>query len=332
MNRLRTSWLRYRDLVPIYSGMFVVLGLTAILQSRSVFTLENITTLLVQIAPYILAAMAQTMIMLLGGIDLSVGAMISLASTIVATNLTHGDANWLVIVAVLLLTSLLGALTGILINLFKLPAIIVTLATSFIWGGVALRILPTPGGNVPDSVSLWLVGVYGPVPMMAVILLFCFLLWGYLRSTRIGLLIYSVGSNPVGARATGLSSWLAHAWAYGLSGFFAGLAGVALSAQTSSGNSHIGDPLTLSSIAAAVLGGVSFFGGEGKMAGSVAGAIVLGMLVNLLFYAGFTSFYQYIAEGVILLIVVGFTLWRRGGSLSASRMRGAAATREGGPV
>jgi ribose transport system permease protein len=331
MSYLRTLWQQYRDLIPIYGAMLIVLGLTAVLQSKNVFTLENITSLIVELTPYILAAMAQTLVMLLGGIDLSVGALISLSSTLVATHLNYGGANALVILGILAFTGILGALTGLFIDLFKLPAIVVTLATSFIWEGLAMRVLPTPGGEVPDSVALWLIGVYGPVPLMAVILLLCFVLWGYLRSTRVGLLIYAVGSNPKGARATGLSTRAAHAWTYGLAGVFAGLAGIVLSAQTSSGNAHIGDPLTLASIAAAVLGGISFFGGEGKMAGSVAGAIVLGMLVDLLFYAGFTSFYEYIAEGVILLLVVGFSFWRRSSSGRIPRLPGGAiTTREGG--
>ncbi|HEY4385537.1 MAG TPA: ABC transporter permease [Ktedonobacteraceae bacterium] len=316
-NPLRRFAGNYRDIIPIYVGMILVIILTAVLQGSSMFTQSNITTLLVQIAPFILAAMAQSLIMLLGGIDLSIGAMISLASTLIATNLTHGAANWLVVIGVLVLTGLLGVLTGVLIRVFNLPAIVVTLATSFIWGGLALRILPTPGGNIPNDISLWIVGVFGPIPLMAVILILCFVVWGYLRSTRIGLLIYSVGNNPKGARATGLSLLAAHAWAYGLAGVFAGLAGIILSAQTGSGDPSIGTPFQLSSIAAAVLGGISFFGGSGKMAGCVAGGIVLGLLVDLLFYAGFASFYQYVAEGVILVLVVGVAAWR-GGNLTLS--------------
>jgi ribose transport system permease protein len=319
MSRVSKLGQTYRDIVPIYIGMILIIVLNAALQGRSMFTQNNITTLLVELAPFILSSMAQSLIMLLGGIDLSIGAMISLSSTLVATHLIYGGANWLVILGVLVITGLLGVFTGIIIKLFNLPAIVVTLATSFIWGGLAQRILPTPGGNVPDSVSLWIVGVYGPLPLMVVILIVCFVIWGYLRSTSVGLLIYAVGDNPNGARATGLSSWSAHAWAYGLAGVLAGLAGIIMSAQTGSGDPHIGDPFQLSSIAAAVLGGISFFGGRGKMAGSVAGAIVLGMLVNLLFYAGFASFYQYVAEGVILVVVVGLTSWRNGSLASLSR-------------
>jgi ribose transport system permease protein len=328
--RLRVLLSDVQELVPIYAVMIVVIAANAALQGNLVSN-GNLTDLLVQLAPYILAAMAQTLVMLLAGIDLSVGAMMSLASTLLAKHLGHGSTDVLVVLVVLAITGALGALTGVLIAVLRLPAIIVTLATSFLWGGLALQILPEPGGNVPDGVSVWVTGSYGAVPMVAVLLVICFLAWGHLRRTRTGLRIYAAGDAARAAQVTGLSVPAAHAWAFGLAGVLAGLAGLVLSCQTSSGDPSIGDPFTLSAIAAAVLGGVSFFGGEGRMAGSVAGAVVIGMLVNLLLYANVSSFYQYIVQGAILIAVVAFTTWRKGVSLAALASGGQGATelREG---
>lgn len=323
--RLRGVVSEAQELVPIYAVMLVVIAANAALQGNLVAN-GNLTDLLVQLAPYILAAMAQTLVMLLAGIDLSVGAMMSLASTLLATHLGHGSVDLVVILVVLALTGALGALTGVLIAVLRLPAIVVTLATSFLWGGLALAILPEPGGAVPDGDAVWITGTYGAVPMVAVLLVICFAAWGHLRKTRTGLRIYAVGDGARAAQVTGLSVPAAHAWAFGLAGILSGLAGLVLSAQTGSGDPNIGDPFTLSSIAAAVLGGVSFFGGEGRMSGSVAGAVVIGMLVNLLLYANVSSFYQYIVQGAILIAVVAFTTWRKGVSLAALAARGQGAT------
>ncbi len=165
-----------------------------------------------------------------------------------------------------------------------------------------------------------------PLPSVAIILVAAILLWQFPRDTSIGLHIYATGDNPHAARVTGVSLWASYAWAFGLGGLFSGLAGIVLSAQTSSVDPHIDDPFTLSSIAAAVVGGVSFFGGDGKVVGSIAGAVVIGILVSLLVFQGVSSFWQGVVEGVILVIVVAITTWRRGAGLSglATRARGVA--------
>jgi ribose transport system permease protein len=328
-SRLRRLTGEAQELVPIYAVMVVVIAANAMLQGNLVAN-GNLGDLLVQLAPYVLAAMAQTTVMLLAGIDLSVGAMMSLTSTLLATRLGHGPLDLLVVLAVLAVTGALSALTGVLIALLRLPAIVVTLATSFLWGGLALAILPEPGGSVPEGVAAWVTGTYGPVPMVALVLIACFAAWSQFRRTRAGLRLYAAGDAARAARVTGLSVVRAHAWGFGLAGVLAGLGGLVLSAQTGSGDPDIGAPFTLASIAAAVLGGVSFFGGEGRMAGSVAGAVVIGMLVNLLLYANVSSFYQYIVQGAILIAVVAFTAWRRGVSLAALAVggRGASELRE----
>lgn len=314
--RSHLVWSSNTDLLPIYAIMVVIVVATAVLQGQ-LFSTANITDLLVQLAPYILTAMAQSLVMLLAGVDLSVGAVMSLASTLLATRLGHGGGDLLIVIGVLVVTGLIGAATGVFISLFELPAIVVTLATSFLWGGLALAVLPQPGGNVPTNTALWVIGDYGGVPLTAVLLVLCFAVWAYMRRTRAGLRLYAVGASPKAARSTGLNVLRSHAIAYGLAGVLTGLAALVISAQTGSGDPNIGDPFTLSSIAAAVLGGVSFFGGEAKMAGSVAGGIVIGMIVNLLLYAHVSSFYQYIAEGVILVAAVAFSARRKGVSLAA---------------
>jgi ribose transport system permease protein len=300
------------DLATIYAIMIVVIVGNAVLQGNLVAN-GNLTDLLVQVAPYVLVAMAQTIVMLLAGVDLSVGALMSLASTVFATRMAGGAADFGVILVVLALCACVGALTGALICALRLPAIVVTLALSFVWDGLALAVLPTPGGKIPQGTALWIVGEYSRIPLAGVLLAVCCVVWALIRRSRTGLHLLAVGADSRAARTSGLTVWRSYAFGYGAAAVLAALAALVISAQTGSGDPRIGDPYTLPSVAAAVLGGVSFFGGRGKMLGSVAGGVVLGMLANLLLYAQVSSFYQYVVEGAILIVAVAINARRRRG-------------------
>jgi ribose transport system permease protein len=299
-----------RELGPIYLVMLAVVGANFVLEP-SLLSSANITDLAVQVAPFVLVALAQTMVMLLAGIDLAVGALVSLASTITARTLGHGVADLGVILAIIAAVGCLGSLTGLFVAVLRVPALVVTLATSFIWEGVALKVLPQAGGNVPSGDAVYFTGALFGVPIVVVLIALVLIAWATLRRSPAGLRLYAVGNNPMAARLSGLSVIRGHMLAYGLGAGCSALAGIVLSAQTSSGDPNIGTPFTLSSVAAAIIGGISLFGGRGRVAGAVAGAIVIGMLNNLLLYAGVSSFFQYVVQGGMLLLIVGFTTWRR---------------------
>jgi ribose transport system permease protein len=243
--------------------------------------------------------------MLLGGIDLSLGAVLGLAMAVFATFDAQG-AGGVIVAAVLALGAAVaaGAVNGALVAYAGLPPIIVTLAASFLWSGVTLVVLPQPGGHVPgglvdaynngwDGVALPAVGIAVPL-----------LLWRLYRSTRYGLALYAVGGNEHGAFASGLHTRGVKIGGYALAGVFTGLAGIGLAIQTGSADPTIGTPYTLNSIAASVLGGISFFGGVGRMRGTVLGALVIGLLTNLLLFTGISPFYQLILQGVVLVVAL----------------------------
>lgn len=295
--------------VPLLIAVVVVAANFAL--EPSLLSVSNITQLSVQIAPFILLAFAQTMAMLLAGIDLAVGAMASLASALVATNLgARGIPSVLLIAVVLAVTGILGCATGAFISVFRVPALVVTLAASFIWGGAALVILPQPGGEFPKNLITYFTGTYYGVPMAILILGAIAVLVYFAQNTSPMVHVYAYGNNALGAELSGLSHLRSHLVAYGLGGVFAGFGGVFLAAQTNSGDPSIGNPFTLSSIAAAVIGGVSLFGGRGRFAGAACGAVVIGMLTNLLIYAGASSFMQTVLQGVVLLLIVCVAAWQ----------------------
>jgi ribose transport system permease protein len=265
----------------------------------------TITILSAQFLPLILASVGQTVVMLTGGIDLSLGAVLSLGMAVfvvTATDSATGVATALGLAVAA--TVLAGVANGVLVAHAGLPPIIVTLAASFLWAGVTLIVLPQPGGYVPAGlVRAYNLGWYG-VAVPAVVIAVAFALWKLARTTRFGLALYAVGGNEHGAYASGIDTRRVKILAYGFAGLFTGLAGVGLAVQTGSGDPTIGAPYTLNSIAVAVLGGISFFGGVGRMRATLLGALFLGLLSNLLLFTGISTFYQLILQGVVLVVAV----------------------------
>lgn len=248
--------------------------------------------------PLALTAMAQAVLMLAGGINLSVGATVSLGAVVAATTMgtSLGIAGG--IGAVILVGFVVGLVTGVIAVRLRLPAIIVTLAGSFIIGGIALLVLPRPGGSVPAGLSDWLAG---DSPVAFGLLLAILAAWKLYAATPLGLGLYAAGENPLGAFRSGVAVNAALIAAYGIGGILTALAGLFVAAQTGSGDPVIGQAFTLNSIAAAVLGGVGFAGGQGTMRGAVLGSLLLTVMINVMFFLGLPPVAQYLAQGLIIV-------------------------------
>ncbi len=248
--------------------------------------------------PLALVTMAQALLMLNGGITLAIGPLVSLGAVIAATTMEGVFGVPGGFVAVALAGLAIGAVTGVIVAHLRLPAIIVTLAGSFIITGVALILLPRPGGFIPDWLSN---GLAGHTPVAFLLLVVILLGWKAFLATPLGLGIYAAGDNPVGAFRSGVPVERAKVVAFALSGLLAALAGLFVAAQTGSGDPIIGTPFTLNSIAAAVLGGVGFLGGKGAMRGAICGSLLLSVMINVMFFLGFPPVAQYVAQGLIIV-------------------------------
>jgi ribose transport system permease protein len=193
-----------------------------------------------------------------------------------------------------------------------LQPIIVTIATLAIWQGVALLVLPQPGGSIPTVVTNLLAGDIVGLPASLIIFILLILFWQVLRRTPFLVALYAIGNDERAARANGASVELAKVGAYTLGGVFAGAAGLYLAASSTSGDATTGTQFTLTSIAAVVLGGISLFGGRGSAVGSLIGACILTLLLNVLFFAGVNPQLQEFFQGLFLILaVVVSTLIRR---------------------
>jgi ribose transport system permease protein len=279
----------------------------------------DVQSLAIDALPLAFAAMAQSVVIISGGIDLSVGSLISLVNVVSAKYMIDmGFRHALLFAALILLGSAAaGAFTGTLIVLSRVPDIVVTLAMLFVWAGVALQILQIPGGGAPLPYLQLGTGHWWSqwIPSGLVILLLAFaLLWLPLRWTRPGLALYSVGSNRNAAYLSGVGVGRTRVFAYALGGFFAGLAGLALTATSGIGDPNAGQYYTLNSVAAAVLGGVSLVGGVGGLIGPIVAAFVVTLVKTMLILKGVDQNWAQVIQGSLIIVVVmigGLAIRRR---------------------
>jgi ribose transport system permease protein len=294
-----------RNTVVVCIGLALLLAYYAYLQPMilSPFGLRALANHGVGLA---LATMAQLAVLIVGGIDLSVGSIIALTNCITATFLTADPlTGTLVCLGALLVGALCGAINGVLVVVSRIQPIIVTLATSYVFTGLSLYVRPSPGGSVPDFLHGLLAGSTGYLPnsillLLAVVVLF----WHPLFRTRTGKAIYAVGDSEGAAFLSGLPVVRAKVTAYAVAGLLAAAAGLFLTAETTSGDANIGSTYTLGSVAAAVLGGASLAGGRGGVIGPVVAALFISVLIGVLFAAGISTFYQNVFQGGILLAVL----------------------------
>lgn len=303
-SKLSRPW---QDVLPIYA-VTAIFALIYLYMNRNTFGIDTVNNLSAWLFPLFLAAMSQSVIMITGGIDLSLGNMMSLFTCLLATQMWDSPLSMAKAVTMVLAGgALIGLFTGAIVSYIKLPAIIVTLATSFIWAGAALWVLPSAGGHLPRSFSSRFIGqIFGVIPVSLLVLIGALLFWRYaIKRTPLGVGIYAIGDNERGAFFSGLPVKNLRIAAYIISGLFAALAGIGLSAYAGSGDPLIGGTYTLAAIAAAVLGGVSFLGGQGHLRGTIAGVLSLGLVTQILFISGFSVAYQRVIYGLVLIVAIG---------------------------
>jgi ribose transport system permease protein len=261
-----------------------------------------------------LVAMAQTIPVLTGGIDLSVGTMFILANCL-ASNIVVGDPlqTTLGVIGVLLAGLACGTLNGLIVVYGRLQPIIVTVATSAAFYGIALILRPEPGGSVNGELATFMTSSIGYMPMSVVLLLaVVILIWIPYRRSILGRAAYAIGSSEQAAYMSGVPINRAKLLAYALSGLLCAIAGLMLTFLTYSGiaKAAIGADYTLNSIAAVVIGGTSLFGGVGSAIGSIFGAYVLKTVGDLLIVFDINPVLQPLFVGVVLLLAVSLGSFR----------------------
>ncbi|NTU83433.1 MAG: ABC transporter permease [Chloroflexales bacterium] len=258
--------------------------------------------------PLMLLAAGQTVVVIAGGVDLSVGAIVSLANVVIVSALGGAEAGPGQVAAAVALGlgagALAGALNGVCVAYLRFQPIITTFATSFIFNGAALWILPSPGGSAPPAIQSAYASRPLGIPLAVWVALALLLLWALVHQTRYARYLYAVGGNALAAYTTGVPVPLVRLSSYVVSGLLAAGAGLALVLSTGTADPLIGEPMTLSSIVAVVLGGTRLSGGQGGLLGTILGVYILGFIRTIISFAGVPSWWQTLVDGLIVMLVL----------------------------
>jgi len=300
--------------IGILAGLVVLCVVIAVL-NPNFLTTNNLLNVLRQTSTNLYLALAMTMVIILGGIDLSVGSVMALSGVVTAMMIALLGAPLLLAVAAgLLVGTLIGALNGYVAATTIIPPFIITLATLNIGRGAAYVLTDgQPVRVISDAFNFIGSGYIGgvlPTPVLysIIFVILCYLI---MNKTKMGRYIYAVGGNPEAARFSGINIQRVKFFAYTFSGFMAGFAGIVLASRMFSGQPTAGVAAELDAIAAVVLGGTSMTGGYGRIGGTVIGALIIGVLSNGLNLIGVSSFWQYIVKGIVILIAVYADVFKR---------------------
>jgi ribose transport system permease protein len=307
-----SSWLRRLDvalnsglaLVGIYVAMFLVFTFS----TQYFLTTNNILNIAASVATLGIVAAVQTAVIISGGFDLSVGSTAALTSVVTAAVLSSGAGSVAAIFAALGVGALVGLVNGLIITRLRVNPLIATLATlsivrgvAYVWTGALTKIYPEHyiawlgrarlfGNNLPVSV-LYMLGTF-------------LVVWLVLRYTAFGRYTFAVGGNPRAAFLAGLHVDRVRMILYVASGLSAGLAGLVIASQLIAGSPQSATNLELNAVTAAVLGGASLAGGQGRVWMTLIGALITGTLTNGLVLLDISSFWQMIVLGIVLVIAV----------------------------
>ncbi|OLP66731.1 Ribose transport system permease protein RbsC [Bacillus pumilus] len=290
-----------------FLGLIILVAIVSILNPAFLEPL-NILNLLRQISINALIAFGMTFVILTGGIDLSVGAILALSSALTAGFIVSGMDPMLAIGIGCIIGAILGMVNGLLITKGNMAPFIATLATMTIFRGLTL--VYTDGNPITGLGSNYAFQLFGrgyflgiPVPAITMLLTFI-ILWVILHKSPFGRKTYAIGGNEKAALISGIKVPRVKIMIYALAGFMSALAGAILTSRLNSAQPTAGMSYELDAIAAVVLGGTSLSGGRGRIVGTLIGVLIIGVLNNGMNLLGVSSFYQSVVKGIVILIAV----------------------------
>lgn len=291
------------DPVSLPATVFVfIMILTGAVFNGAFLSGTNISNVLIQITPLLVVSFGQLIVVGTGGLDLSIGSVVSLVAVTTAVAMPHTEPALAIVLGIVAGTAA-GALNGLMVS-FGLESFLVTLATLSLFQGAAFLISPVPGGRVSPGFAQ-LAGSWHGVPYALILVIAVGVLVAVLlRLTRTGGDILAVGGHIQVARMLGISARRTLIKGYAAAGLLGSLGGLFMVARTRIGDPTIGASFTLDSLAVVVIGGASLLGGKVSVIGTVFGALALGLISNVMNLISIPSYYQTITKGVILIVAI----------------------------
>lgn len=289
--------------------VFIAMVIVFTIANPNFIKINNLVAISRQVAVYGVASVGMTFVILIAGIDLSTGSIITLVNIVCAYMMVNMGMNmWIATILAIAVATLVGVLNGFMVSTIGIPALIATFASQTVFEGIAYLI----SGGMPISgfdkaFNLFGKTAVGIVPVCAIIMIVCFAIGSFiLNKSYFGRYFYAIGGNEEAAELSGIRVSRVKYLIYALSGFFAGLAGIIMLSRTGSAQNTAGLGLEFDVITCVVLGGVSVNGGSGKMSGVVAGVLIIGSLTNGMILMNVSTYTQMVVKGVVLALAVGF--------------------------
>lgn len=303
--------MKNKNILKQFSTVIILIVLVAFfaIMTDSFLVTKNILNILRQVAVLSILSVGMTFVIISGGMDLTVGSLLGLTGVICAKLLVEANmAPALAILITLLIGAVFGTITGILIVMLRVSAIVVTLGMMTVARGIAFIISGgLPIYKIPESVVTIGQGYLAGIPIPVVIMLVTVIFAGFiLNRSYYGRYIYAIGGNVEAARLAGVSVDKITVSLYSISGFLAGIAGTILMARISSGAPASGTGMEIEVVTAVVIGGVSVTGGKGKISGAFLGALIIGVLGTGLTIMNIGEYYQQVIKGLVLIMAVAF--------------------------
>ena len=289
--------------------VFIILFIGFAVANERFLTMNNMFTIARQVSMYGIAAIGMTFVILIAGIDLSTGSIITIVNVVCAYLMVNsGFSMTAAVICSLIMATLIGFLNGFMVSTIGIPAIIATFATQTIFEGAAYLLSGgTPVYGFDERFKVIGQGYIGPVPVPVIIMACCFIAGSFiLNKTYFGRYFYAVGGNEEASKLSGIRVSFIKYLIYSLSGFFAGLAGIVMLSRTNSAQPTAGKGYEFDVITCVVLGGVSVAGGYGKISNVIAGVLIIGILTNGMVLLNVSSYTQLVVKGIVLILAVGF--------------------------
>lgn len=317
-----TKWSAFPALILLFIFFGIYMGISRTMPSSFILSFISAN------APAICVAIGVAATIIIGGVDISLGSIVSLTNVIMVILVAKDFSVVQAALLALVCATLAGVINGFIVGVMRVNPLLTTFATSTVFSGIALWLLPYPGGSIPYSYSDWfnsdLLGII-PTPLMMIAI--PLVIWIIATKLPFGIQIYGIGRDEKKAYASGIEVTKIRFIIHTFAGFSAGIAGLSISASICAGNPTVGSTMSMNSIAAAVIGGVSLSGGIGGVWGAIFGSMFLSILISIVVSANMSSFVQSFVQGIILLLGVVCTvmasdkelkrkitgLWRKGG-------------------
>ncbi|HUX19967.1 MAG TPA: ABC transporter permease [Spirochaetia bacterium] len=314
--------LRFRTLLarPEYSGIFILVVMVAIaaLLQRNFFKPSSLFLTIDAFSPLILLTMGQAVVMVSGSFDLSSGTTLSLFTCVLTWVMRtgHPETGIYALLITLVVAIIVGVINGIGAGYLRISSVVVTFATSFIWLGIGLFLRPTPGGQSVNwfnafydfgnvkGMPPFLNAIGAVVPPVLLLVVIACIIWYLISKTKTGRYLYAVGGNEESAYRSGVNTARIQIVAYVINSLFIFLAALFFVGQNQSGDARFGDPFTLRTIAAAVVGGIALTGGKGSVYSAIVGAIIISLVNKIIFFANVSYAYGTLVAGLIVIIAI----------------------------